>query len=60
MKILILNGSPHLDGSTSDMARAFAEGAKEAGHEVVSVNVAHKQIRQCAFLHCLKEAGCIY
>ena len=47
MKILILNGSPHLDGSTSDMARAFAEGAKEAGHEVVSVNVAHKNIRGC-------------
>ena len=47
MKILILNGSPHLDGPTSDMARAFAEGAKEAGHEVVSVNVAHKNIRGC-------------
>jgi multimeric flavodoxin WrbA len=29
------------------MARAFAEGAKEAGHEVVSVNVAHKNIRGC-------------
>jgi multimeric flavodoxin WrbA len=47
VKILILNGSPHLDGPTSDMARAFAEGAKEAGHEVASVNVAHKNIRGC-------------
>ena len=47
MKILILNGSPHLDGATSDMANAFAEGAREAGHEVVSVNVAHKNIRGC-------------
>ena len=47
MKILILNGSPHLDGPTSDMAKAFTEGAKEAGHEVVSVNVAHKNIRGC-------------
>lgn len=47
MKILILNGSPHLVGPTSDMAGAFAEGAKEAGHEVVSVNVAHKNIRGC-------------
>jgi putative NADPH-quinone reductase len=35
MKILILNGSPHLDGATSDMANAFAEGAREAGHEGV-------------------------
>jgi multimeric flavodoxin WrbA len=47
VKILILNGSPHLDGPTSDMAKAFTEGAKEAGHEVVSVNVAHKNIRGC-------------
>ena len=47
MKILILNGSPHLDGPTSDMANAFTKGAKEAGHEVVSVNVAHKNIRGC-------------
>ena len=47
MKILILNGSPHLDGATSDMANAFAEGAREAGHEVVSMNVAHKNIKGC-------------
>ena len=47
MKILILNGSPHLDGATSDMVNAFAEGAREAGHEVVSVNVAQKNIKGC-------------
>ena len=47
MKILILNGSPHLDGATSDMASAFAEGAREAGHEVVSIHVAHKNIKGC-------------
>ena len=47
MKILVLNGSPHLDGATSDMVNAFARGAQEAGHEVVSINVAHKNIRGC-------------
>ena len=47
MKILILNGSPHLDGATSDMANAFAEGAREAGHEAVSIPVAHKNIKGC-------------
>ena len=25
MKILILNGSPHLDGATSDMTKAFSD-----------------------------------
>ena len=45
MKIVVLNGSPHPDGATSDMVKAFAKGAQEAGHEVVSINVAHRNIR---------------
>lgn len=47
MKIVILNGSPHLNGATSDMANAFAKGAKENGHEVVAIHVAHKKISGC-------------
>ena len=47
MKILVLNGSPHLSGATSDMVGAFTRGAQGAGHEAVSVNVAHKNIRGC-------------
>ena len=47
MKILVLNGSPHLNGSTSDMVGAFAEGAGRSGNEVVTINVAHKNIRGC-------------
>lgn len=47
MKILVLNGSPHPDGATSDMVNAFTKGAQEAGHEIVSINVAHKNIRGC-------------
>lgn len=47
MKILILNGSPHLNGSTSDMVKSFARGAQEAGHTVTEINVAHKNIRGC-------------
>ena len=59
MKILILNGSPHLDGATSDMANAFAQGAREAGHEVVTVHVAHENIKGCmACEYCrTKEKG---
>ena len=46
MKIVVLNGSPHPDGATSDMVKAFAKGAQEAGHEVVSINVAHRNIQK--------------
>ena len=56
MKIVVLNGSPHLNGATSDMVNAFAEGAREAGHEVVSINVAHKNIKGCmACEYCRKK-----
>ncbi len=47
MRILILNGSPHTNGATAFMTEAFAKGAAEAGHEVVSINVAHMNIRGC-------------
>ncbi len=53
MRILVLNGSPHIDGPTSDMVSAFAAGAREAGHEVREFNVAHMNIRGCmACEHC--------
>lgn len=59
MKILILNGSPHRNGATSDMVKAFAAGAGEAGHQVVTVQAAHKDVRGCLGCeHCReKEAG---
>ena len=56
MKILVLNGSPHLDGATSDMVNAFTKGALEAGHEIVSINVARKNIQGClACEYCRKK-----
>ncbi len=29
MNILVLNGSPHMDGNTAAMVKAFVEGASE-------------------------------
>ena len=31
MKIVVLNGSPRVNGNTAAMTKAFAEGAAEAG-----------------------------
>lgn len=47
MKILILNGSPRANGSTSKMVQAFADGAKEAGHEATIIDVGRKKIAGC-------------
>ena len=44
MKILVLNGSPHSQGSTKDMVNAFKKGAESAGHIVDVVDVCKKKI----------------
>ena len=44
MKILILNGSPRLDGNTAAMVNAFVEGARENGHEITVIPVCKKKI----------------
>lgn len=43
MNILVLNGSPRANGSTAAMVQAFAEGAREAGHEVTVIPVGRKK-----------------
>ena len=47
MKILVLNGSPHPQGSTKEMVNAFKKGAESAGHIVDVVDVCKKKIGGC-------------
>ena len=46
-RVLILVGSPRLNGNTELLANAFAEGARTAGHEVEILNVARMNIAHC-------------
>ena len=59
MKILVLNGSPRPDGNTAAMVEAFAEGARESGHEVTVIPVCQKKIGGClACEYChMKDSG---
>ncbi len=41
-KIVILNGSPRKTGNTSELVRAFTEGASSAGNEVVPFHIKGK------------------
>lgn len=62
MNILILNGSPRANGSTAAMVQAFAEGAREAGHEVTIIPVGRKKIAGCLgceYCHIKGEGKCI-
>ena len=47
MKILVSQGSPTANGSTAMLAREFAAGAREAGHDVDIVDVAALDVAPC-------------
>lgn len=46
-KILVLNGSPQLKGNTAMLCEAFADGARENGHEVRQFNLQTMKIKGC-------------
>ena len=47
MKILMITGSPHRNGTSNTLAREFAKGAEEAGHEVDIYDAARRNIHPC-------------
>jgi len=47
MKIIVLTGSPHKNGTTSLLADRFIAGAEEAGHDVYRFDSAFKSIHPC-------------
>ncbi|MGI6217385.1 MAG: flavodoxin family protein [Coriobacteriales bacterium] len=61
MRIMVLSGSPREQGGTRAMVKAFAEGAREAGHTVDVFNVADMNIagcRACEFCHTRGNGEC--
>lgn len=61
MKITILNGSPRKQNTTA-MVEVFAEGAREAGHEVEIIQVGKLSIagcKACEYCHTKGEGACI-
>lgn len=62
MDILVLQGSPRLNGNTAQMVGAFCRGAKKAGHHVEIVNVFEKRIgdcRACEYCHTKGGGKCV-
>lgn len=47
MKIVVLEGSPHKNGSSNLLAEQFIKGAKESGHSVTVLDAAHMDIHPC-------------
>ncbi len=60
MNIVVLEGSPNRNGSSNLLAEQFIRGAKEAGHSVQAVDVAHANIHPCiGCIHCGYEGPCV-
>lgn len=59
-KVLILSGSPRLNGNSDLLCNEFMKGAIEAGHDVEKIRVQEKQVGFCqACYACRKLGKCI-
>lgn len=47
MKIVVITGSPHKDGTSALMAGEFIKGAMEAGHEIYRFDSAFRKVHPC-------------
>lgn len=47
MKIVVLTGSPHKQGTSGLLAEKFIEGAKKAGHEIFRFDAAFSNVHPC-------------
>lgn len=47
MKVTVITGSPHKNGTSALLADKFIEGANEAGHEVFRFNAAFEDVKPC-------------
>ncbi len=47
MRIAVIKGSPHKNGSSNMLAGEFIRGARESGHEILELDAAHMDIHPC-------------
>ena len=61
MKVLIINGSPRINGNTTIAIREMEHIFKENGVEVETVQIGTKDVRGCiACGHCGKAGKCVF
>ena len=61
MKVLVINGSPHLKGCTDRALREAEETLKSNGIDVERINVGNKDVRGCIGCNFCREHGrCVF
>ena len=60
LKILVLESSGNINGSSNMLAKEFIRGAEENGHEITVYNVIRKNIKPCLGCgHCGMAGACV-
>lgn len=59
MKIIILQGSPNIKGSTNILVEEFSKGAESAGHSVTRFDIDRMDIRPCTAENSHRPILCI-
>ena len=61
MKILVITGSPRINGNSNTLADNFIKGAKENGHNVVRFDSAFKNVHPCVACNkCGMDGDCVF
>ena len=61
MKVLLINGSPHIKGCTARALEEIAKTLKEEGIETETIQVGSKEIRGCISCNsCAKTGRCVF
>lgn len=61
MKIVVLTGSPHKNGTSNTLVEEFIQGASEKGHSIKRFDTAFLDIHPCiACEHCGMSGPCVF
>ena len=61
MKIVVLTGSPHKNGTSNTLVDEFIRGAKESGHSITRFDTAFLSIHPCIGCdHCGMNGPCVF
>ena len=61
MKITVITGSPHKEGTSALLADKFIQGAEKSGHDVFRFNAAFEEVHPCTGCDsCGMNGPCIY
>ena len=61
MKVVMITGSAHRQGTTAKLADRFQQGASEAGHEIFRFDAAFKSVHPCIGCDkCHENGKCVF